>query len=230
MAQRITFTTEDGVLIVGNWVTAPTTIGGAILLHMYPATKESWSSFQSVLSQRGIASLAIDLRGHGESTKTGDGGTIQHKTFTEEETKSTLNDVRGAFAWIRSRGIEPERIAVIGASIGANLALSFLADEPRSPAAVLLSPGLNYHGLQSMDVVDYVAEHQHVWIAASREDDEESVKAGSEIADFLNLDTKAFKKLKGAGHGTNMLEGDGVLMGEVADWLRDRIQETSSVS
>jgi hypothetical protein len=41
----------------------------------------------------------------------------------------------------------------------------------------------------------------------------------------LLTEKKVFTKLEGAGHGTKMFEGDAELMGKVADWLRDRIQE-----
>ncbi len=224
MPQRIEFTTDDQVKIIGGWATAPTTIGAVILLHMYPATKESWASFQPVLAQRGIASLAIDLRGHGESVSTLEGAVLDYRKFNDDETKSTINDVHGAYAWIKGRGIDADRIAVAGASIGANLALKFLSDEPQVPAAILLSPGLHSHGIEPMDFMDYVSPHQSVWIVASRGDDDESVSDSAEIMEGLFSSDKDFTKLEGAGHGTKMLEADGELMGRMADWLRDKIQ------
>jgi alpha-beta hydrolase superfamily lysophospholipase len=224
MPQRIELTADDGVKIAGIWVAAPTTIGAAVLLHMYPSSKESWAAFQSMLARRGIASLAIDLRGHGESTRTAEGVKIDYRKFGEEETESTVNDVRAAYEWIRSRGVDEDRIAVVGASIGANLALKFLAGEPRVPAAALLSPGLDYHGIRVMDFVDCVASHQSVWIAASKGDDDRSVGDSERIMEALGSEVKVFVKLDMAGHGTRIFDADAVIMGQVADWLRDRIQ------
>jgi pimeloyl-ACP methyl ester carboxylesterase len=224
MAQRIEIITDDDVKIVGNWATSPTTVGGAVLLHMFPSTKESWAPFQQVLAQRGIASLAIDLRGHGESNKAANGRPIDYQKFTEAEHVSSVNDVRAAYEWIRTRGLEPEQIAVIGASIGANLAVRFAVEEPRVPAIMLLSPGLNYHGVNTIEIADEIAQHQGVWIAASSGDDDESVKASNELMKYFEVDNKVFKKLKNAGHGTKMFEGDDALMGEAANWIRDRIQ------
>jgi dienelactone hydrolase len=225
MAQRIEIITDDDVRVIGSWVTAPTTVGAAVLLHMLPATKESWVPFQQALARRGIASLAIDLRGHGESNAMVNGTKIDYQKFTDEEHVSSISDVRAAYEWIRTRGIEPEQIAVIGASIGANLAMKYAAEEPRVPAIVLLSPGINYHGVDAMDVVDEIAQHQGVWIVASSGDDDQSVKDTNELMKFLEVDHKTFKKLENAGHGTKVFEGDQALMGEVADWVRDRIQE-----
>jgi alpha-beta hydrolase superfamily lysophospholipase len=225
MSQRIECLSDDGVKVVGAWVTAPTTIGAVVLLHMYPATKESWAAFQPVLARRGIASLAIDLRGHGESVATTGGASLDYRSFSDEETRSSINDVRAAYDWIRDRGIDEDRIAAAGASIGANLALKFLSEEPHVPAAILLSPGLNYHGIDVMEFVDYVAPHQSVRIIASRGDDDDSVSASAEIVKQLFSEEKEFIRLENAGHGTKMFDSDAALMGQMADWLRDRIQK-----
>ena len=118
MPERSSYVTDDCVTIIGDWVTAPTTVGSVILLHMLPATRASWAAFQHTLGERGLASLAIDLRGHGNSVKGPGGKPLDYKKFSEEEHASSIGDVRGAFQWIRSRGIDRERITVAGASLG----------------------------------------------------------------------------------------------------------------
>lgn len=223
MAERITLHTVDGVDIVGEWVTSPTTIGAAIVLHMYTATRHSWTDFQRALASRGIASLAIDLRGHGESLKGPAGSQLDYNKFNNEENASTIHDIRAAFEWIRTRGIERDRIALVGASIGANLAIQFLGEEPLIPAAVLLSPGVDYHGIKTLDALDNVLPHQAVSIFASEGDDDESVKASEVILEGLGIQTKSLRKLKQAGHGTKIFESQKELMNEVADWLRERL-------
>jgi dienelactone hydrolase len=227
MPQKVTFTTSDGVTIAANWTAAPTTLGAVILVHQYPATKESWAPFQALLAKRGLASLAVDLRGHGESTRTAAGQMIDFRKFSDAEHLSCMDDIRAAYAWIVARGLERDRVAVAGASFGANLALRFLAEEPEVPAALLLSPGLSYHGVGVEGVTEEVNPHQAVLIVVSREDDDESVRASEQIMSWLAVDAKETKKLKNAGHGTRMFEGDSALMGETADWLRDRIQSAA---
>ena len=157
MGQRINFVTDDGVHIAADWTTAPTTIGAAILVHMLPSTKESWGSFQQQLARRGIASLAIDLRGHGDSRTTDDGRTLDYRAFSDQDQRLSIQDLIAAYEWIRGRGIDQGRIAAVGASIGANLALRLLAEEPTMPCALLLSPAISYHGVEVMDITDYVA-------------------------------------------------------------------------
>lgn len=225
MSQHIEYVTDDGVKIVGSWATSPTTVGAVVLVPAYSGTKESWGAFQTILSKRGIASLAIDLRGHGESLHTSDNKTLDYRSFTDEDTLASMYDLRGAYDWIRTRGIDREAIMFVGASIGANLCLRMITELPTSPGAVLLSPGLNYHGITIEDAIENVCTQHAVWIAASAEDDDESVEASVLLNERLVVDHKHFKKLRRAGHGTMMIEGDAVLSGEIADWIRDRIQE-----
>jgi len=224
MPQKIQITTNDDIVLSANWVAAPTTLGAVILLHMFPATKESWAVFQGMLAKRGIASIALDLRGHGESTRTTVGQTLDYRKFEEMEHISSMEDVRAAYDWLVKRGIERDRIGVVGASIGANIALRYLAENPQVPAALLLSPGLQYHGIGLEDVLEFVNPHQAVQILVSKGDDDESVQASDRILEALAVEVKGVKKLSNAGHGTRMFEGDAALMGEAADWLRDRIQ------
>lgn len=227
MPERVSFRTADDVEIIGDWVTAPTTMGAAILLPMLPALRQSWGAFQQVLSRRGLASVAIDLRGHGESVRGPGGAVLDYKKFTEEEHQSSLQDVRGAFEWLRARGIDRPRIVLAGASIGANLALQFLADEPQLPAAVLLSPGEEYHGVATFDAAERVLPHQSVWMAASAGDDDGSVRSMDQLEKLLSVDEKQVRRLTNAGHGTRLFETDASLMDHAADWLRDRMLTTS---
>jgi alpha-beta hydrolase superfamily lysophospholipase len=222
MPEKIAYTTEDGITIVGDWVTSPTTVGAVILLHAMPDTRGSWAVFQQTLAQRGLASLAIDLRGHGESTRGTEGRTLDYRKFAEGGHVACINDVRGAYAWIRSRSIDRDRIVAVGASVGANLALQFLSDEPQVPAAGLLSPGEEYHGVNAIEAADFVLPHQAVWIAASN-DDKYSVDSCAKFMDALEIETKSFERLENAGHGMKLFETHPELMGKLADWLRDRI-------
>lgn len=220
MPERLT--TFDHVTLVADWVPAPTTLGAVILLHMMPATRQSWAPFQRVLAERGLASLAIDLRGHGDSTQA-EGGSLAFQKFTDVQHARSINDVRAAYEWIRAKNIEPSRIGLAGASIGANLALQFLAEEPQLTGAILLSPGLNYHGVTTVDAAEKILPHQGVWMAASRGDDDESVAAIQQLEPLLAIENRINKIVDNHGHGTKIFETDPALMAEAADWLRERI-------
>ena len=225
MAERITYTTVDGVKIVGDWMTAPTTLGAVILVHTMQTTRSSWAAVQAALAKRGLASLAIDLRGHGESIEGPEGANVDYKNFkTDAEHQTSLYDVIGAYDWLRGRGIAPTQIAVIGASIGANLAVEFLLEYPLVAAAALLSPGVNYHGTNAVADAPSVLPDQSVWVAASEGDDQESFEASQKVYEGVTSDRKTFVPLKNAGHGTAMLTSHPELVDAMSDWLLAAIQ------
>lgn len=79
------------------------------------------------LTAQGFAVLAIDLRGHGRSSRA-------RLTYGERE----RFDVLGAVDWLRGQGYA--RIGVLGASMGAATTLLAAADEPAIAALVADSP------------------------------------------------------------------------------------------
>lgn len=213
MTERITFETEDGATIVGEYQAG---VGGraVLLLHMMPATKESWRPFAAALGARGFATLAIDLRGHGESV-TSVSGTLDFKRFTDEQHQDKAKDVATAMRWLASRGFDAAHVAVAGASIGANLAIAWASTHPETPAVLALSPGLVYRGVTTGEEIEAIPAEK-VFLAASAEDKYsfESVRTLAELVPGVMA-----RELDDAGHGTTMFERDPAFMGEAVDWL-----------
>jgi len=82
------------------------------------------------LGRRGIAVLRLDDRGVGNST--GDFGAATERTLA--------SDTRDAIAWLRSRpDILPGRIAVLGHSEGARVAMLVAAEEDRLAGVILMA-------------------------------------------------------------------------------------------
>lgn len=217
MADRITLSTIDDVIVVGDWVPSPRLIGVVILLHTLQDTRSSWMPVQMALSRKGFASLAIDLRGHGESTTTLDGLSLDYREFSDEQHQASIDDVRAAIDWVRKRGIDMKRIVLCGASIGANLAINELTDEPHLAGAILLSPGENYHGVEGLSEIKFVMPDHQVVIVSS-DDDTESFSVSKKMYAELSSEKKTFVPLSQAGHGTNMLKADPTLAEKIADW------------
>ncbi|MBI3956700.1 MAG: alpha/beta fold hydrolase [Candidatus Kerfeldbacteria bacterium] len=214
--ERIEFITTDGVTIVGSWTPVTSAKQTALLLHMMPADRMSWQGLSAILARRTIASLAIDLRGHGESTqKTGQ--RLDYHAFRDADHQASHEDLAAAHIWLQGREVPIERTVLIGASIGANLALHDLAAHPALPAAVLLSPGLNYRGMTTADLVRRLAPSQSILLVASR-DDAESATAVTEL-DRLTTSQRDVLLFDGAGHGTTMLERERFLGERIAEWL-----------
>jgi alpha-beta hydrolase superfamily lysophospholipase len=215
--EPVLLTAKDGVRIAGDHLNADQPRSAALLLHMMPATKESWSAFAFRLSLQGIASLAIDLRGHGAS----DGGPDGYRAFDDATHQAKRLDVDAGLTWLRDRypGL---RLLAIGASIGANLALRAMADHPDVAAVLALSPGLAYHGVTTEDAARRFHADQKAKLAASRVDayaapSVEKLKAVASDADIETI------VLEGAGHGTAMVENDPAFTERVSAWLASAV-------
>lgn len=226
MSERVTFKTFDGVTIVGDWSPVPTTVGVTILLHMMPLDRRSWAPFQQVLTKYGVASLAIDMRGHGESVQTESGEKLDYKKFTDTQHQQTLNDIAAVIDWLVKKNYGLDRIMLVGASIGANLALFMLQQEPALAGAVLLSPG-NYRGMDAADDALYVKAHQALWAAGSDGDDPEAFETARQVIETAGASRKMFTPYKNAGHGTHLFTSDPRLMDNLATWVKESFQITS---
>jgi len=212
MIKRVTFETQDGVTIAGDLYKGDSRF--ALLLHAMPETKESWRVFAEVLSKKGFTVLAIDERGHGESTM---GGRLDYRRFTPEEQQAKQWDVEAAFDYLQTLGAREETTVVVGASIGANLALRFLADHPKSPVAIALSPGLDYRGVKTLEAVKHLALDQQIIIVAST-DDEESYKDSQTLVSARSAQVTGIF-YENSGHGTAMFKNQPGLIDQLLSYL-----------
>lgn len=90
--------------------------------------------FAEAFAAAGIAALAFDHRGFGDSGGEPD---LFHP-------RRQLDDWRAAIAFARSLpGVDPERVATFGSSMGGGNALAAAADDPRVAAAISQVPFLN---------------------------------------------------------------------------------------
>ena len=199
MAEKVFFTTEDGLTLTAVHY-ANEGKPSVVLLPMLGRNNDTWAVFAVELQNNGFDVLAIDPRGHGESQ-----GDLA--SFTEADFNKMVLDVAAARAFLNK-----SKIFIIGASIGANNALKYASQNPANvEAIVLLSPGLNYRGV---DVSQAVFKGP-VLIAASSEDSY-SFDSCKRIAEKNNAQ---FLQYAGLGHGTAMLSSK-ELKQAVLDFLK----------
>lgn len=220
--EKVIITAEDGMRIHGLYREAEGPKGVVLLLHMMPATKESWDVFADALRQKGYSSLAIDERGHGESDMKG-GERLDYREMSDEEQQAKRLDVEASADWLMERtGLDRTRLAAVGASIGANLAIRYAFDHPECRVAVALSPGLDYRGVLTEDAVGGLKEGQALLIAVS---DEDATSAMS-VKALETLPTRGEREtvhLRDKGHGTTMFGTEPELMDRVLEWISARL-------
>ncbi|MGE5138848.1 MAG: alpha/beta hydrolase [Rudaea sp.] len=108
---RVTdLTAPDNSPIPGSLFLPESPIGGAVVCHPYGGLKEEMFGLAAAIAQKGVAALAIDLRGHGENRAPIGPG--------------VRDDVEAGLAYVRRFG----RAAAVGQSLGGRLALMSSAD------------------------------------------------------------------------------------------------------
>lgn len=205
--------TKDGVEIVNDFYSAESETG-VLMLHMMPATRKSFSAFAEKIQKAGWQGLSIDFRGHGESQ----GGATGYQLFKDTDHEKSILDVEAAAEFLRSKGVK--KIFLVGASIGANLSLQFLATNADAKAAVLLSPGLNYRGVKTDELIKKLYHAKSLFLTAAKDDDY-SYETVQELYD--KMPEVAFRELKlfdSGGHGTKLFETHPELMDEIIKWLQ----------
>ncbi|MBI4992067.1 MAG: alpha/beta fold hydrolase [Candidatus Harrisonbacteria bacterium] len=203
MIEKINLTTSDDVKIVGSLYPVSNPKEWLFLVHMMPATKESWKDFATAMQKEKYESIAIDLRGHGES----DGGPNGYQKFSDTEHQVSIQDLMAAWEFLKSRGATPDKLTVIGASIGANLSLQFLIKNPEVQRGVLLSAG-DYRGLDSGHLVGKLRLNQKVLFVASKKDDRAAGNNAVQNQQYYDSAPTSDKQLilyESAGHGTDLL-------------------------
>lgn len=213
MTERITLKTSDNVILVGDYAGKPGQ-PAVLMLHMMPSTRESWRAFSEKLNAVGFQTLAIDMRGHGESQ----GGPNGYKRFSDEEHQSSIHDVRAGIAFLKSKN--PSKIFIAGASIGANLALWYAAEDHDTASIILLSPGLDYRGIRTEPFVSKLSPSQRVYYAAGRDDTYSADTVEALHAATPSSIKKELRIFERAGHGTTIFEKEPSFMDELAVWLR----------
>jgi alpha-beta hydrolase superfamily lysophospholipase len=199
---KIALSASDGRKLVANLFPVEKPKGWLLLSHMMPAAKESWNVFALHMQNEGYESLAIDLRGHGES----EGGPVGYQNFSDKEHQQTINDLYAGLEFLKSRNADTSRIVLVGASIGANLSLQCMTENPNLKKAVLLSPGLNYRGIETVSLVHALKQNQSVLFVSSKDDDNnvEEAKRLYELA-FAGKQLHVYER---GGHGTHMFFTD----------------------
>lgn len=214
--QRVTFQTTDGVTIVGDWSLPSGAKNIVLLLHMMPATRTSYGWLAEALNKGNFATLAIDLRGHGESTAQG-GKNLNYQNFSDSEHQASRLDVDAAMNFLKGKGFNEGKISFVGASIGANLSLDAMYRYNGTRRAVLLSPGLDYRGVKTEQAMKGLLAQQKAWIVVARGD---SYSAQSSLTlQKLRPENSTVTMFQGSDHGTNLFVSQPNLIPDIVKFL-----------
>jgi pimeloyl-ACP methyl ester carboxylesterase len=220
-ARTVELTTEDGVHIVGTLQPASRpTAPAVVLVHQLGSDRTEWASLvERLRAEPSITTLAIDMRGHGESTE-GPSGPLEWHAFDDAAWAATRLDVRGAVEFLRSAesGVQPSQLAAVGASIGSSAVIAAAAEEPALTTLVTLSPGRAYHGFDAITPAIGLGDRAILPVVAREETDGvDTAEAFGRIAHTTPV------IIEGSAHGVALFTADPTTLDRVESFLREHL-------
>lgn len=209
-SQHVHFVTEDGVTIAATLYLPARPGPAVVLLHMQTRSRQDWEAVGPRLADAGVAALAIDLRGHGASDP--------RPTGPNAKDAGIVADLKAARAYLATRReVAPGKVGLLGASVGANLAVVAAAADATVRSIALLSPGLDYQGLRTQANLNRYGDRPAL-LVGSREDAYVMIT----LRRLSNEGTGVREQLvlEGAGHGTTMVTRQPDLVGVLVDWFK----------
>lgn len=119
-------TTADGVRIHGWWASPPNATAALLWSHGNGGNIGNRAEILLALAARGVAVLAYDYRGYGNSEGSPDEAGV-------------YRDSEAAYDELRALGAPPERIVCFGESLGGAVAIRLAAERPCAGVAVVAS-------------------------------------------------------------------------------------------
>jgi|KBSSwiStaDraftv2_1062776.scaffolds.fasta_scaffold691262_1 dienelactone hydrolase len=209
--ERVTIRTDDGVSLAATWYEPQTRSPAVILVHMLHKNRRDWDAMASRLASEGIGALALDLRGHGESS-----GVLPEGEAADYSV--LIRDVIAARRYVASRSdVQPSHVGIAGASIGANLAVLEASADTAVASLALLSPTTDYRGLRIDAAMKKYGGRPAIMIAS--DDDAYAMRSVKELQK-AGGGTREALIVNHAGHGTVMLGRDPDLARTLVDWFR----------
>jgi dienelactone hydrolase len=203
-----------GDLVLPDRGSAP--VSGVLLLNRAAGDRRVYARLAERLAYHGLASLRLDLRGHGESTNL---GRFVPGPEGTELIKDSANDVAAALAYLRQHPrIDAAHIGVVGASYSGEAMMQ--ASRVAGPAAayVGLSPGsLSDESIAAIDRI------RVPWLlVVSR--DERYLK---EVVQALREQSRSAELLElgGTEHATRLLDAHPDLAERLAVWFSVKLRD-----
>ena len=190
-------------------------VPGVLLLNQAAGSRSAYEDLAQHLATRGIASLRIDLRGHGDSVNQGQfipGENMRRDLITDAD-----DDVQAALDFLASlASVDKSRIGIVGASYSGEEMSEAARKHGYANAYVALSPG-SFSDESVIGIDNSGADWLFVTAREDRHllDIRESLQGRSRTVEQLIL--------RGDSHATDMLGDFPDLAERIAVWLAARL-------
>lgn len=214
----VSFTTSDRISIRATLrrpaARAGTTFPSIILIHQGGSSRGEWIPYAKDFNAAGYLTLAYDIRGHGAS-----GGSFSGADYNNPNTLP--KDLQAALAFLNGRAdIDPTRIAIVGASVGGNLAC--VASQKRwVKAAVNISGKTSaVRNLAAETNLDLIAMYH---IASAGDGGGQRAVWANELHGFTKAPRQVEVVPGSSAHGVSVFLSDPGLLKRIIDWLEGNL-------
>jgi dienelactone hydrolase len=192
----------DGLLFEADQKPAP----AVVLVPMLGRPKDDWQAVGDRLAAAGISALAIDLPG----------------TSVPAETTTLVGwnaDIRAAVAYLDSRpaDVRAGAVGILGASLGASLAVVAAVAEQGVRSLALVSPSVDYRGVRIEGPLRQFGARPALLVASVH--DPYAARSVRELAE----DPPGIRQLRWsdtAAHGTVLLARDPDVVRSLVEWFQ----------
>ncbi|MFH0702127.1 MAG: alpha/beta hydrolase [bacterium] len=191
-----------------------------IFIHSIGRDKTSWKDYTYKVKNLDMATLNLDLRGHGQSIKDKNGKSKYWQNFKDEEFGKYPDDLISAINYLKKEypEVNTNKIAIIATSIGVNAAIiAGSKDKNNIKTLVLLSPVSKYKGIDSRtQLVEY---GNHPVLMMVSEKDKFAYSSSLDLIRYAQ-GKKVLKVFPYGGHGTDLLKFQPESQQIIIDWLK----------
>ncbi len=200
---------EEGISLAANYYASPGRVEnrGVVLLHMLDRSQDDWNDFAAQLQTNNFEVMTFDFRGHGESSE-------NWNDYEKEDFQKLITDAKDSLNYLRDINAEMD-ISIIGAGIGANVAMQVALEDPKIKSIVLLSPKTTNHGI---DIEHANANYDRSVFYITGTKDKNSYSDTLELHEVSNAVNKSIKEIDTSNHGTDLLN-EASLSEDIINWL-----------
>ena len=227
--EEVSFQTRDGWTLTANYRPAEPERPTLLLLHDVGARRQDWYPLAAAAIKRGFGFLAVDFRGHGQSQNAPEGQPAQWNKFSmskgNSEWENMREDLVAALSFLEGKGMAPEDVVLGGADVGSSLALKYAAVHKEIPLVFLLSAGLSYREVLTVNAMRQFKDRPLLFVVA--DDDRNSGIATGLLSSIArqNLGEEKVAILKvPIRHGTKILAADKEISGKILDWIDEPVR------
>jgi len=217
MTERRVEVASDGWILAGDLVVPESShpVPAVLMLNKAAGNRTAYAELANELAVRGIASLRLDLRGHGESVNL---GTFVPSVEGRVMIAPSEQDVIAAYRFLQSsEGIDSTSLAVIGGSYSGEEMMEAARINGYAQAYVALSPGsFSDKSIRSIDSTGIP------WLYVVARDDQYL----QEITIAVRETSKTVETIiiPGTLHATDILESHPGIAERIAVWLKSTLR------